>query len=162
MDILYIRHVDSSTSVFSILTFSFLGICITYIYGTLLTANGSLRQLNIMAIIAVVINITLNLILIKRFGITGAAIANASTQLFTALYQFMMVKRIFHLKTDFLFLIRMTVFVMIISISGYLFSKLQIFWMYSFLIYIFFAFMLSFLLRLLKVKAFYEILYTEN
>jgi len=160
MNILYIRHVDSATSVFSILTFSFLGICITYIYGTLLTANGSLRQLNIMAIIAVVINITLNLILIKRFGITGAAIANASTQLFTALYQFVMVKRIFHLKSDYLFLLRVLVFLMIISISAFLFSKMQIFWMYSFLIYIFSALMLSFMLGLLKVKAFYDILYT--
>lgn len=162
MDILYIRHVNSSTNVFSILTFSFLGICITYIYGTLLTANGSLRQLNIMAIIAVVINITLNLILIKRFGITGAAIANASTQLFTAIYQFVMVKQIFHLKTDYQFLIRMTVFIVIISISGFLFSKMEIFWIYSFLIYIFFALMLSFTLGLLKVKALYDILHTEN
>ena len=127
---------QSSAKVFGILSFSFLGICMTYIFGTLLTANGSLKQLNTMAVLAVFINVTLNLILIKNFGITGAAIANAATQLFTAAYQIILAKKIFHFKTDLSFLLRMAVFIILIAAGSLLISKTAVFWVYSFSFYV--------------------------
>src|SRR4030042_3591213 len=62
IDVLYNEHVEYSAKVFGILIFSFLGMCTTYIFGTLLTANGSLSQLNTMAAFAVAINLILNFI----------------------------------------------------------------------------------------------------
>jgi len=161
LDSLYKHHVASSANVFAILSFSFLGICITYIYGTLLTANGSLTQLNTMAGLAVFINVTLNLILIKKFGITGAAIANAATQLFTAAYQIILAKKIFQLKTDLSFLLRLVIFIILIAAGSLLISKTDVFWVYSFSFYVIVALLLSFALGLMKIKSFYGILSTE-
>ena len=153
---------QNSANVFGILIFSFLGICITYIFGTLLTANGSLAQLNTMAILAVCINITLNLILIKKYGIIGAAIANAATQLFTSLYQIILAKRMFHLRTDLSFMLRMAVFVVLIAAGSLFISRIPIFWVYSFSVYMVLALLLSFVLGLMKIKSFYGLLSTES
>jgi len=64
MDLLYHQHVASSSIIFGVLILSYVGIATTYIFGTLLTANGSLKQLNLMAGAGVILNISLNLILI--------------------------------------------------------------------------------------------------
>jgi O-antigen/teichoic acid export membrane protein len=114
-----------------------------------------------MAVLAVFINVTLNLILIKKFGITGAAIANAATQLFTAAYQIILAKKIFHLRTDFSFLLRMAVFIILIAAGSLLISKTDVFWVYSFSFYVILALLLSFALGLMKIKSFYGILSTE-
>jgi O-antigen/teichoic acid export membrane protein len=55
-------HPTESAAVFRILMFCFIPISSTYIFGTLLTANGNLKQLNLMAATGMVINVTLNLI----------------------------------------------------------------------------------------------------
>jgi len=162
IDFLYQEHVYNSATVFGILSISFLGICITYIFGTLLTANGSMLQLNTMAAIAVAINLTLNVILIKRFGIVGAAIANATTQLFTAVYQIILVKRIFKFKTDLRLVVRLAVFVLLIATGSLLISKIPIYWFYSLWIYLFFAALLSFALGLMKVKSINEIILSDR
>lgn len=51
-----------------------------YIYSTLLTANGELRTLNILAGSAVLLNIGLNLFVVPRYGALGAAVVAAITQ----------------------------------------------------------------------------------
>jgi O-antigen/teichoic acid export membrane protein len=78
--------VESSLS-FALLMIAFVGMCLTYIYGTLLTANGNLRELNYMALGGVVLNILLNLWLIPNYGIIGAAYASMVTQLITSFAQ---------------------------------------------------------------------------
>jgi O-antigen/teichoic acid export membrane protein len=158
MDSLYQEHVLSSAKVFGIHAISFLGICITYIFGTLLTANGSLLQLNTMATIAVALNLTLNVILIKRFGIAGAAIANATTQLFTAIYQVVLAKRIFKFAIDWNLMIRLAVFILLMAAGSIFITQIPINWYYSMGIYLLSGALLSFALGLLKVKSIYEII----
>ena len=68
------EEVTASAQIYGILMYAFLGMAGTIIYGTLLTANGNLRALNITSAIAVVINIVLNLILIPKYQVLGAAI----------------------------------------------------------------------------------------
>ena len=53
-----------SVHLFSVLMFCFVCISSTYVFGTLLTANGDLRVLNLLAGSAVVVNIGLNLLFI--------------------------------------------------------------------------------------------------
>jgi O-antigen/teichoic acid export membrane protein len=53
-----------------------------YIFGTLLTANGSLKILNILALIALIANFGLNLWLIPKYQALGAAYAAIITQSF--------------------------------------------------------------------------------
>ncbi|RPH75847.1 hypothetical protein EHM76_00695 [bacterium] len=158
IDLLYKKHVESSVTALAILSFSFLGMCITYIFGTLLTANGSLKQLNYMAVMAVILNISLNLVLIRKFGIVGAAIANASTQLFTAMYQIAMARKIFRLKADLNYSIRLGIFIALIAGGTYFFSRLPLAWYYSISFYMMFGILLSVGLGLIRLKTFREVL----
>jgi O-antigen/teichoic acid export membrane protein len=153
IDLLYHEHMETSARVFGILIFSFPGICITYIFGTLLTANGSLFQLNIMAGMAVVINIVLNLILIRKFGVYGAACASMATQLFTSVYQVLLAKSIFRFGTDYKYLARFMVFTVLTVLFCLLMQHTEMEWFYSFGIYIAAGILTAFLTGLLKMKS---------
>ena len=76
------QHVEESAAVFRILMCCFVAISSTYIFGTLLTANGNLKQLNIMASIAMVFNVCMNIYLIPRMECRGAAISSIITQFY--------------------------------------------------------------------------------
>ena len=89
----YLLH---SSKTFGWLLLSFVAISCNYIFGTLLTANGSLKQLNIMAFIGVLINLFLNMTLIPDYGSEGAAFASLITQLFTLFSQIVITYRQFH------------------------------------------------------------------
>lgn len=87
LSLLYRKHVFESMQVFSLLIPCIIPISFMYIFGTLLTANGSMRRLNITAAIGIVVNIAVNLILIPRMQARGAAIASLSTQSVVSLLQ---------------------------------------------------------------------------
>jgi O-antigen/teichoic acid export membrane protein len=162
IDILYNAHIPDSSQVFKILIFSFLGMCTTYIFGTLLTANGSLKELNLMAISAVILNLTLNLILIPRMGVFGAAITNVSTQVFTSLVQIILAVRIFKFKINYSLLVRLTIFIGILFITGLLVCKIQWEWYYSFGLFLVLGAIFSFISRLFSFKSLFEILFSAE
>ncbi len=80
LDLLYKEHINESAAVFVYLIPGIIPISFTYIFGTLLTANGNMRMLNITALIGIAVNIAINVILIPRLNAVGAAIASLSTQ----------------------------------------------------------------------------------
>lgn len=98
MDTLYVHHAAESSVVLAILMVSFIFISLSYIFGTLLTANGSLKQLNIISFIGVVLNLTLNLFLIPSFKVVGAAMASLATQAFMAIMQTVVSIKTFKIK----------------------------------------------------------------
>jgi len=100
MNLLYHEHGDLSAPVFTMLMFSFVCISTSYIFGTLLTANGSLRNLNLTALGGMILNISLNLFLIPQFKASGAALAGLITQIIMALAQIILVAKILHWKPD--------------------------------------------------------------
>jgi len=151
--LLYKEHLETSSRVFGILIFSFPGICITYIFGTLLTANGSLRQLNIMAGMAVAMNLVLNFFLIRKYGVFGAAMANMITQVFTSVYQILLVRRTFEFTTDYTFLSRIALFIGLTVASMFLIRSSALYWSYSFGIFLVAGTVLAFATRLIKLKA---------
>jgi O-antigen/teichoic acid export membrane protein len=77
-----------SAGVFIFLIPCLLPLSMTYIFGTLLTANGSLRLLNITSAIAIVVSVMLNFTLIPILEARGGAIANLVTQTTIAIMQF--------------------------------------------------------------------------
>lgn len=79
------KQASQSADVLKWVMMSFVALCIMYVFGTLLTANGNLKTLNMLAFIAVVLNIILNILLIPKFGASGAAISAFITQSFIAL-----------------------------------------------------------------------------
>lgn len=66
--------------VFACLIASFPAWCLMYVYSTLLTANGSLKTLNIIAFVGVVVNLSLNFYLIPRYKAVGGAVTSFVTQ----------------------------------------------------------------------------------
>lgn len=82
---------------FNWLMLSFIGIAMNFVFGTLLTANGNLKELNIISAIGVVINVSLNIILIPKFGAVGAGFTAFVTQSMMAITQFILCARYFKL-----------------------------------------------------------------
>ena len=85
---------ESSVAVFRLIIFGLIPISMNYLFGTLLTANGSMKELNITAAIGIVINVTVNLLLIPRMQACGSAVASFCTQFTVALLQFILAWRI--------------------------------------------------------------------
>jgi len=98
MHMLYVGDVSETATVFRILMCCFMGTTTQYVFGTLLTANGNLKYLNIIAGCGMSVNIIANLILIPHFQATGAAITSLMTQLLVPGIQIFVAQRIFKFK----------------------------------------------------------------
>jgi O-antigen/teichoic acid export membrane protein len=84
-----------------VLAGGFVGYAMTFVFGTLLTANGSLRVLNRIALGGLLTNALLNVLLIPSYGPIGAAYATLFTQAATALLQMWVSKRFFKIPISF-------------------------------------------------------------
>ena len=113
MGLLYHDHVNESAQVFAIIMSCFLAISSVYIFGTLLTANGNLKQLNTIACLGMIMNICLNLYLIPRYKALGAALAGLITQYILAAAQILLAHRIFHFRYKWGLFTRYAFFVLI-------------------------------------------------
>ena len=97
MQLFYHEGYAPYVPVFRVLIFGLVPIGITYIFGTLLTAGGRLRQLNLLATTTLAINIAANLLLIPRLGAVGSAWAALTAQTFMAVAQLLLAVRIYRL-----------------------------------------------------------------
>lgn len=103
-ELITLRYPDAqliSTITFGALILSFVPVSLTYIYGTLLTANGSLKALNIMAFGGLIFNFVLNVILIQSQYAFGAAIATLCTQVLTAIVQIILTYKMIPIEFSF-------------------------------------------------------------
>lgn len=120
IELLYHSHTHYSSNIFGILMIGFLFVSISYLYGTLLTANHNLRQLNIVAAITVFINIGLNIILIPQHQAMGAAIASVISQGFYAATQVILSIRLVHIPSNRDIIVKLSGFLVINLIAAYL------------------------------------------
>ena len=120
MDMRYHENTDASAPAFAVLIWSFMAVCVTYIFGTLLTASGDLRTLNWMAACGMVLNIGLNLVLIPRFQTLGAAWAGLITQALTAIAQVIIAMRKFSFKPRLMHVGGATLYAAALIIAGHL------------------------------------------
>ena len=94
LDVMYKELYPESVQVFILLMLSIIPVSLTYIFGSLLTADGRLYDLNIFAGFTLVVNVSLNLVLIPEFGVVGAALTALISQILAALFQvFVCIKR---------------------------------------------------------------------
>lgn len=119
IEAIYVNNIAESTDVFFWLILCFIPLSFSHVFGTLLTANNNLRLLNQMAIFGVILNICLNLILIPRMEAQGAAIATIITQSVTALFQLLLVMRVFKFSIDWNSVTRLGVFAIIYAPTAY-------------------------------------------
>lgn len=160
MELLYHSVQEENTEILGILMTGFIGIATTYIFGTLLTANGSLKQLNIMALCGMLLNISLNLILIPRYLAYGAAYSSLITQIATAASQVIIALYIFKLKTGYRFFILFSAFIGGTIVLAFVSRNFDS-WGTGYIFLIASASLLAFLLRLLNLKDLYKIIRYE-
>ena len=160
MDLLYSSHIELSASIFRLLMISFLGVATTYIFGTLLTANGSIRQLNWMALVGMVLNVGLNLLLIPRMQALGSAWASLATQLFTALMQTILAVIFLKLTINYQVIGKLILFVAFVSLAGILSKQINN-WHLGYFIMITGSLLFAFTIKLINLKALTEIMRNE-
>ena len=160
MSILYHANTEHSSTILGILMTGFIGIATTYIFGTLLTANGSIKQLNVMAFSGMVLNLVLNLILIPRFQAFGSAYASLVTQLVTGFIQLALALFIFKLKPELSYIFQLLVFTGIVVAMGTL-SKHLDHWFTGYLLLLFASIFFAVILKLFNLKDLYKIIRYE-
>jgi O-antigen/teichoic acid export membrane protein len=149
---LYNEHIEASSKIFPLLMFGFIAISISYIFGTLLTANGNLKLLNLLALSAVVMNILLNLILIPRYQAFGAAVSSLVTQAFIAATQVIISVIRFRMAINYRYLVMLVIYIIITFLTGWLCSGYLSNWYFGALVYLVIATAIPFIIRLLKFK----------
>ncbi len=151
----YILRISQSATVLKLLMFSFVGISSNYIFGTLLTANHNLKQLNIIAFGGLIVNLTLNLVLIPNYHSIGSAYASVATQSVTALLQLLLVYKVFKFKSDFKTIINMLIMVILLFLFGYLLKEFALLgWELSVILMLISGLGLSIVLKLINIKEF--------
>lgn len=148
----YAMQIGESSRVFGILMFNFLGSVTMYVFSTLLTANGNLKQLNIIAFFGIVVNFALNIILVPKLKATGAAYASLSTQLFTAAAYMLMAQYFFKFKFDYRFFFTLLLFTGLVITFNLLSRTLSYPWQVNFVIMLIVSLVTAFLLRLINLR----------
>lgn len=158
MGLLYQVHVEESAKIFSLLMLSFIAVSTTYIFGTLLTANGNMKQLNTMAAFGMILNITLNLLLIRQFEAYGSAISSMITQYLTAIIQVIIAQRIFKFKINYKLINTLIIFAMGVVAINYGSKMLDLNWMMSFVIMVAACILWAFISEIISIKSIFRIL----
>jgi O-antigen/teichoic acid export membrane protein len=129
MNLLYVHHIQQSAIVFSILMFSFVANTILFVFGTLLTANGSVSLQNKLMFLALILNVGLNLLLIPQYKVIGAAWAGVITQGFVALAEMFLAFKLISIKPGPRFLPTLLFFALVIFILTFGMQYLPVHWM---------------------------------
>jgi O-antigen/teichoic acid export membrane protein len=157
MALLYTSNTAYSSDILGLLMIGFIGIATTYIFGTLLTANGSLRLLNMMAFAGMVLNVVLNFVLIPKFMAYGSAYASLTTQLFTGAAQLVLALYLFKLKPGITYGLQLLIFTGVVVALATVTQNLEN-WIHGYLLTIVASFAFAFIIKLISVKDMFKIL----
>lgn len=128
---LYKGHVDESARVFGVLMLSIVPLSATYVFGSLLTAKGEMKKLNIIAFTAMMLNIGLNLLLIFRWQAVGSAVAGLCTQMFIISAEIILACKIFHFKVSASTVCRIAAFALVTALAVYFSRYLPFNWLWN-------------------------------
>lgn len=128
MELFYKEGGKEAAATFGILMLNFLPICMFYIFGTALTAQHKLKQLNLFALIGVLVNIGLNIWLIPEYGIFGAAIATVITQALVSGIQILNIIQLNNIAIKTNKLVRIALLCILFTASFYLKNILPYYW----------------------------------
>jgi len=143
-----------SASSFGVLMGCFVAVSSTYIFGTLLTANGSLKYLNRLALFGVGLNFLLNFLLIPNYGAYGASLASFITQLITLAGQVILVFVWMKVRIDYSAMRSIILFLIGISIAYFSFTTyVHTYWFYQFILFGGVGIMLAFITKMIDIKA---------
>ena len=110
VDLLYQESTPYWGEVLGYLMFTFIAVSGSYVFGSLLTANGSLMKMNAYYTLSIALNIALNCWLIPTHKAGGAAIATVATQFLALGTQLWLANRLLKLAPSWNSLWRLLVF----------------------------------------------------
>jgi O-antigen/teichoic acid export membrane protein len=152
--LLYAHHVTESAQVLSLLMACFVFVSLTYVFGTLLTANGNLRELNLMAGAGMLLNIGLNIILIPNYKALGSAMSSLITQSLMALIQIYIAYRKFNFRINYGLFIKISTFAISLFLVGWILKTFWVSnWIQQFAIFCSCALICTLLTGLIKPRA---------
>lgn len=155
----YTMHMQESSAIFGLLMLSFIAIATTYIFGTLLTANGNMRQLNYMAAFGMVLNIVFNYFLIRQYKAYGSAMSSLFTQFFTATIQVAIAQRIFRFRVNYRLINTFIMFTLgVIAINFGTRQMLHFHWMVNFSIMVVSCGLWAFITGIISIKGMFRLL----
>lgn len=157
MHVLYKEGGNYSAEVFAKIICCFLPFTIMYLFGTLLTAHGSLKKLNVLASIALLISLTGNWIFIPQYKAYGAALTAIATNGFIAVSNAFFAYRIKGIQLNVKLWLKMGAFGLISWFVCKLLHDSINSWQWAFLLSICSAGLSIFVLRMLSIQ---EILQT--
>jgi O-antigen/teichoic acid export membrane protein len=171
MELLYDSHTQESAAVFRILMVGFIAVSATYIFGTLLTANGNLKELSILAFCSLLINFGINLILIPRLLALGSAYSSLITQFFTAIVQVILVQWIYKFRINYRYILTLLFFITGVVLFNVISRQIDLdtrgfitkphAWLANFILVILLSIGLAAALRLLSFRSLQKILRGE-
>ena len=160
MALFYDNNVDEYSAVFRIVIFCIIPISATYIFGTLLTAGGFLRQLNIFATCSLAANIVVNLLLIPRLGAEGSAWAGLTAQSLMAVTQIVAALIIFKIKLSWQYILKLSLFTL--SVVACCFCSSHLSWWLTLIICGTAALTVAIILKLINIKEIIQTIKTDN
>ncbi len=160
---MYDDRIAHSARVFVMLMFSFTAIATMYIFSTLLTANGNLKHLNVIAFSGMIVNVMLNLLLIPNYQAVGSAAATLVTQLLIAVSQIWIASRLFRLHINYRLIGKLLLFVIGVFLLGLLTSRFLPVWYYGFFLLGTVSVLMAMAIGLLRPAYIYKMLkYGDN
>lgn len=154
-EIMHWRYNDlssQSVNLFSVLMFCFVCISTTYIFGTLLTANGDLKTLNYLAGFAVLLNIGLNLVFIPSWQALGSAVASLITQIIVSVTQIIVSKNKFGFTYSIYGIVQFLAFVIGVFSIAYISHLYILNWVSSMLVFLLSSFAYALSIRMIPLK----------
>lgn len=150
---LYKHATEYDGQVFSWQMAAFPAFCMMYVYSTLLTANGNLKLLNRIALAGVIINLSLNSLLIPQHMALGAAFTAFVTQTtLSVCYIFFSGKRL-QLPVNLKWIMAHITFLIFIIAAGYVLHLSSLTWLLQLSILAITAIVSMFIFRFVSVKA---------
>lgn len=161
-DIDFLIRLNSTSRILIILMFSYIATSMTYIFGTLLTANGSLKFLNLIAFSGVILSISINLFLIPKMEAEGSAIAAFTAQWITAIIQAWLAIKLLKIKFEKHFILRMLIFSTLTYLITILSKRFIIDTWTGILLASVFIIITALSLKLINLKALFSIIKNEE
>ena len=158
MHLLYRNATDQGIVVFALLMIAFPAFSLSNVYSTLLTANGDLRLLNRIALVGVIINLSLNFLLIPKYYSLGAAIAACITQSVLAICFMVFAQKQTELERNVRWSLSFIFFLVLILGLGYGVKILPFPWMAQLMLLFAMGISIIFLFRFISFRAVKQLL----
>lgn len=162
VQLLYVEATPYWGNILAMLMWSFIAISGTHVFGTALLAKGTIRWLNQLFLLGIVVNIVLNLFFIPQYQALGAATTTVVTQFFVIIGEIILVARV--LKVGKLaWLLQTIAFALSFFAATYFVTEwIEAQWLIKFLICLFLGVLLAIVLKLLDVKAVLRLLVSAS